>query len=228
MYPADLLIAFNKLFDISAGGSKRPVIFDIDKTYPQLRIFDRAFPAIRNEVLKLLTDKERIAAYRDIDQRRAFITADDRSGSSWKIFYLYAMGERPAANRIRSPLTSELLDQVPGVYQALFSILEAGKSIPAHEGRYRGYLRYHLALIVPDENPPYIRIKDEVHVWKEGQSILFDDSWNHEVINKATSDRVVLIVDVRRPMPFPLNLINIVVIKVIGLLYGKKTLEHYA
>jgi hypothetical protein len=35
------------------------------------------------------------------------------------------------------------------LYAAFFSILDAGKSAPAHDGPYCGYLRYHLGLIVP-------------------------------------------------------------------------------
>ena len=45
-------------------------------------------------------------------------------------------------------------------------------------------------------------------MWKEGESILFDDSWEHEVYNKSNDIRVVLIVDFLRPMPFHLHAIN--------------------
>ena len=47
-----------------------------------------------------------------------------------------------------------LVAGIPNLFQAFFSILEPGKSIPAHEGPYCGYLRYHLGLIVPEESPP--------------------------------------------------------------------------
>jgi aspartyl/asparaginyl beta-hydroxylase (cupin superfamily) len=35
------------------------------------------------------------------------------------------------------------------LFQAFFSILDGGKSIPRHAAPYRGYLRYHLGLKVP-------------------------------------------------------------------------------
>ena len=47
-----------------------------------------------------------------------------------------------------------------------------------------------------------MRVKDQLHTWEEGKSILFDDSWNHEVYNKSDDLRVVLLVDIFRPMPF--------------------------
>ncbi len=67
-------------------------------------------------------------------------------------------------------------------------------------GPYLGYLRYRLALKVPATDPPSIRIKDRIHTWTERGSVLFDDSWNHEVYNRSPDIRVVLIVDVMRPM----------------------------
>jgi len=58
-----------------------------------------------------------------------------------------------------------------------------------------------LGLQVPKSNTPKIRVKDNVYTWKEKESILFDDSWEHEVINNCNKERIVLIVDVLRPMP---------------------------
>jgi aspartate beta-hydroxylase/beta-hydroxylase len=119
-------------------------------------------------------------------------------------------------NQARCPRTSALLGQIPGLLQAFFSILDPGKSIPAHDGPYLGYLRYHLALLVPSVDPPSMRVKDQVHTWQEGRSILFDDSWNHQVYNTSPERRVVLIVDVVRPMAWPLHVINWLVTRVLA------------
>jgi aspartyl/asparaginyl beta-hydroxylase (cupin superfamily) len=97
---------------------------------------------------------------------------------------------------------------IPHLSQAFFSILDPGKNIPAHEAPTRSYLRYHLGLMVPETNPPSIRVVDEHYTWQEGESMLFDDSWDHEITNTASSPRAVLIVDFLRPMPAPLHLIN--------------------
>jgi aspartyl/asparaginyl beta-hydroxylase (cupin superfamily) len=61
---------------------------------------------------------------------------------------------------------------------------------------------------VPTNDPPTMRVKDQFHTWQAGQSILFDDSWNHEVVNRSDDIRVVFIVDVLRPMPFRLHAAN--------------------
>src|SRR4029453_17045489 len=91
--------------------------------------------------------------------------------------------------------------RVPNLIQAFFSILEPGKSIPEHEGPYRGYLRYHLGLRVPKDDPPKLVVNGRDYVWKEGEAVLFADSWPHSVVNHSAEIRAVLIVDIRRPLP---------------------------
>ena len=58
--------------------------------------------------------------------------------------------------------------------------------------------------------------------------MLFDDSWEHEVINRSPGDRVVLIVDVRRPMPLVFDSLNRFVIRIMRLVYGKQILKKLA
>jgi aspartyl/asparaginyl beta-hydroxylase (cupin superfamily) len=97
---------------------------------------------------------------------------------------------------------------VPNRIQAFFSILDPGKSVPQHEGPYFGYLRYHLGVRVPAQNPPELVVNSQRYVWKEGEAVLFDDSWPHSVNNQSKELRAVLIVDVRRPMPLIADLCN--------------------
>lgn len=223
-----LLVPLNTFFDLYTGGKKRPVFFDVDQTCAPLRTFDRNFAEIRDEVMKILPNKATLPRYHDLDAMQYNISAKGDPEKAWKVFYLYAMGEKPAENAALCPKTCELLDGIPGLFQAFFSILDAGKSIPAHEGPYRGYLRYHLGLVVPDEAPPSIRIKDQNYTWREGESILFDDSWNHEVTNVCPRDRVIMIVDVRRPMPFPFDPCNRIAQAVMRQVYGKEILKKLA
>jgi aspartyl/asparaginyl beta-hydroxylase (cupin superfamily) len=223
-----LLQGFNWLFDFYTGGKRRPVFFDIEKTRLELLELDRNFPTIHEELLGVLGNKQDIPRYHEVDRMEEYISNTVDTDKGWKVFFLNAMGEKPEANCAACPRTSALLDQVPGLMQAFFSILEAGKSIPAHHGPYRGYIRYHLGLVVPKNEPPTIRIRDQYYTWKEGESVLFDDSWEHEVYNKSDGDRVVLIVDIRRPMPLVLDSVNRFVEYVMRLVYGKQILKKLA
>ena len=223
-----LLIPVNKFYDLHVGGPRRPVFYDIAATRPELLELDRNYLVIREELLGILPDKRAIPRYHELDEMQYNISARVDPEKDWKIYPLDIMGVRPPAFCARCPRTTALLDRIPGLFEAFFSILEGGKSIPAHEGPYRGYLRYHLGLVVPEKDPPSIRLKDQVYTWKEGESVLFDDSWDHEVYNKAGSDRVVLIVDVRRPMPLPLAAVNRFVEAAMRLIYGKQVLKKLA
>ena len=223
-----LLIPINKFYDLHIGGLRRPVFFDIRATRPELQELDRNFPKIRDELLAILPEKRAIPRYHELDQMQYNISARVDPDKDWKIYPLNIMGVKPEAYSARCPQTMALLEGIPGLFEAFFSILEGGKSIPHHEGPYRGYLRYHLGLVVPEINPPSIRLKDQFYTWREGESVLFDDSWDHEVYNQCEGDRVVLIVDIRRPMPQPFDGVNRVVQRIMKAVYGKHILERLA
>jgi aspartyl/asparaginyl beta-hydroxylase (cupin superfamily) len=223
-----LLIPINKFYDLHIGGSRRPVFFDIAATRPELLDLDRNHHVIREELLGILPEKRAIPRYHELDEMQYNISARVAPEKDWKVYPLDIMGVRPPAFCSRCPRTTALLDGIPGLFEAFFSILEGGKSIPAHEGPYRGYLRYHLGLLVPEQDPPSIRIKDQHYTWREGESLLFDDSWEHEVFNHCPQDRVVLIVDIRRPMPFPFGATNRVAQAIMRQLYGKEVLKKLA
>jgi aspartate beta-hydroxylase/beta-hydroxylase len=88
--------------------------------------------------------------------------------------------------------------------------------VPEHEGPYLGYLRYHLGVRVPSQNPPKLIVNRQDYVWREGEAVLFDDSWPHSVVNSSDETRAVLIVDVRRPLPLVADLVNRLLIDVVG------------
>jgi aspartyl/asparaginyl beta-hydroxylase (cupin superfamily) len=223
-----LLIPLNRFYDWHIGGARRPIFFDIAQTRPELLELDRNFQVIRAELMEILPEKRAIPRYHELDQMQYNISARVDPDKDWKIYPLNIMGVKPAAFCARCPKTMALLEGIPGLFEAFFSILEGGKSIPAHEGPYRGYLRYHLGLLVPEKNPPSIRLKDQVYTWKEGESVLFDDSWEHEVYNQCAGDRVVLIVDIRRPMPQPFDAVNRLAQSVMKPIYGRSILKRLA
>jgi aspartyl/asparaginyl beta-hydroxylase (cupin superfamily) len=214
----------NLWFRETAGGDERPVLFDIDNTIPELRQVENAFSEIRSEFLAALEQVAVMPTFHELDPAQDYISAT--TPYDWRMFYLYAMGEVPEENAALCPRTIAVLKKIPNLFQASFSILDPGKSVPEHEGPYYGYLRYHLGIEVPTDNPPSIRIHDHVHTWKAGESILFDDSWNHEVINKSTERRVVLIVDVLRPMPRMQHLANRFFTLVARFFYGRTVLRR--
>jgi aspartyl/asparaginyl beta-hydroxylase (cupin superfamily) len=212
----------NPFYDLFTGGRKRPVFFDIDETYPSLRRLDHAWEEIREELEQLLLQQDKMPKYHELDPDLLNSSARYHRKSRWNVFMLYCYGSKPEHNRTLCPKTVALLDQIPYLNQAFFSILDAGKSIPAHTGPTRAYIRYHLGLRVPANNPPSIRVKDQHYTWREGESVLFDDSWEHEITNHADSVRAVLIVDVMRPFVRPVFALNLLIRKGAERLYGPR------
>jgi beta-hydroxylase len=53
--------------------------------------------------------------------------------------------------------------------------------------------------------------------WREGESLLFDDTYEHRVWNDTHATRVVLFLDVVRPCRFPGSLVNRAVISTAAL-----------
>ena len=122
---------------------------------------------------------------------------------------LVGYGRESEENCRRCPETTRVLRKIPGMKTAFFSILSPGKHIPSHKGPYNGVLRYHLGLIIPEPKEKCrIRVHNEIRHWSEGDSLIFDDTYNHEVWNDTSGHRVVLFVDFVRPIKFPFNLLN--------------------
>lgn len=120
--------------------------------------------------------------------------------SNWKLAMIFGYGKPIDEVKSSFPVTLSILTKLPEVQNAAFSLLKAGGLIPPHYGSTASILRYHLALIVPDGGKHSWLTVDGVDVpWKEGQGILFDDTFEHSARNGAEDDRVVLIVDIFRP-----------------------------
>ena len=169
---------------------------------------------IRDEMAALLGDHDALPNFQDISKDQIEITDDDR----WKTFFLYGYGFEARLGVELCPRTAALMREIPGMTTAMFSILSPHKHILDHRGPYKGVLRYHLGLIVPEDAPSCrIRVGDDVRHWEEGKSMIFDDTFNHEVWNDTDETRVVLFVDVLRPLPFPYSAINSLIVKLIGL-----------
>jgi ornithine lipid ester-linked acyl 2-hydroxylase len=175
---------------------------------------ERNWLTIREELERVLEDHEGLPNFQDISKDQIEITDDDR----WKTFFLYGYGFKSKLGVEMCPRTAALMEQIPGMRTAMFSILSPGKHILDHRGPYKGVLRYHLGLIVPAEKEACrIRVGDDFRHWEEGKSMVFDDTFNHEVWNDTEQTRVVLFVDVLRPLPFPESLINRLIVKAIGI-----------
>ena len=121
----------------------------------------------------------------------------------WRSFFLHGYGYAIDENLARCPVTARVVAGIPGLNSAFFSILAPGTHIPAHRGVTKGLITCHLGLIVPRDCDVRMRVADRVVRWAEGETLVFDDTYDHEVWNDTSGTRVVLLVQFRRPLRQP-------------------------
>jgi ornithine lipid ester-linked acyl 2-hydroxylase len=183
------------------------------ETFDWVPGLEAEWKTIRVELDDVLSYRDELPNFQDISIDQASITDDD----GWKTYFFFAYGFRSEANCARCPQTAALLDAIPGLTTAFFSILAPGKKIPEHRGPWRGVLRYHLALKVPEPaDATGISVGGQTAHWEEGRSLLFDDGFEHHAWNDTDGVRVVLFVDVIRPLRSPVAQLNQALIWAIG------------
>lgn len=181
-----------------------PPIYDT-RTFPWAAELEADWRKIRAELDAVMVYRDQMPSFQDILKEVVTIQADN----DWKTFFLAGIGMDCGENARRCPETMRLLGRIPGMTTAFFSILSPHKHIPAHRGAYNGLLRFHLGLLVPEPREKVrIRIGNEYRNWTEGQALIFDDTYNHEVWNDTDGFRVVLFVDFIRPLRRPWHWFN--------------------
>ena len=119
----------------------------------------------------------------------------------WQTFNLIIFNQEVPENASRCPKTVEALKRVPGMQSCLFSIMGPGAYVPPHSDPGKGVIRYHLGLKVPkDRDKCFICVDGIKYHWKEGEGVLFDDVFEHWVQNDTDETRVILFVDILRPL----------------------------
>ena len=173
--------------------------------FPWTRDIEAGWREIRAELERVLTRKDELPGFHELATDVATISQD----RGWKTFLLAGYGFRSDANIALCPNTWRICQKIPGLITVMFSIFEPNKHLPPHRGPYNGVLRLHLGLIVPEPRELLgIRVENSVYRWKEGEAVVFDDAYEHEAWNRTRHTRVVLFVDFRKPLRFPANVLN--------------------
>ncbi len=204
-------------------------IYDYHHDYPGLAELEAGFADVRRECEQLLAIRHKMI---DVESLAGKYTSGGIHARSWKAFMLKSH-RFIEPNCKLAPRTAELLRGVRGVYTAFFSIREGNQTIPPHWGYWKGFLRYHLAVIVPNDNIDHscrLRVnpspqdnakhdlslidRGESYYWREGRGVMFDDTFLHDAHNHSNQVRVVLWLDVRRKLPAHLNAVNTMLLEI--------------
>lgn len=96
------------------------------------------------------------------------------------------------------PRTYAILQEIPELITAEFSIIEPNTQIKEHEGYSKQIMRTHLGLKIPSGDLA-LKCDNEIKKWEQGKTLSFNDGYLHEAWNNSQEDRWVLMIDT--PIP---------------------------
>jgi aspartyl/asparaginyl beta-hydroxylase (cupin superfamily) len=180
-------------------GLRNPPILSTEECYaefPPAQEIEANYEAIRKEYDAY--DKHKASCIRESNPGFT-IEMTKTPGKCWRMILLKKLGKCTEEARLHFPTAYACL-QDNQIHNAFFSILDPGVQIPGHIGYYKGYLRYHMGVVIPESSDggPYIVCGGQKYHWKEGEGVMFDDMNYHYVRNPTDQTRVVMYIDVYR------------------------------
>ena len=189
------LIGDKKFFD--------PYIFPVAKE------LEDNFTIIKQETEEILKRYNDLTPFQLISPAQTYISNDDK----WRLFFFKAANINFKKNQKLAPKTMEIINKLKEIISTYISVLGPHKMLNPHEGPWSGVLRMHLGLIIPDENKCMLINGGEKYYWKEGKTVLFDDTYEHVAVNGTDKLRAILFIDIMRPLPQPWKFINWAILK---------------
>ncbi len=189
-----LLAPLNALMYLFSRTPGQPFI-DQQREFPELQLLNDHWQIIRDEAMALADDGQIRAAdgYTDMGFNSFFRTG-------WKRFYLTWYGKDVPSAIEKCPQTLALIRQIPGIKAAMFASLPPGATLQRHRDPYAGSLRYHLGLVTPNSSDCFIEVDGQHYHWKDGEAVMFDETYIHHAANRTDHQRVVLFCDIERPL----------------------------
>ena len=188
-----LMAPYNALMYLFSAVPNRPYV-EISG-FPELAPLAENWQTIRREAQQLL-DSGRIrsaATYNDLGFNSFFKTG-------WKRFYVKWYDEPLPSAKSLCPRTAELVESIPGINAAMFALLPPRTKLGAHRDPFAGSLRYHLGLVTPNSDLCRIVVDGEPYVWRDGEPVMFDETFIHIAENRSDVTRIILFCDIERPL----------------------------
>jgi beta-hydroxylase len=82
----------------------------------------------------------------------------------------------------------------------MFAELPPGGKLNRHRDPYAGSVRCHMGLVTPNDDACYIDVDGQRHSWRDGQGVVFDETYIHEAHNNTEHNRIILFCDIERPV----------------------------
>ena len=197
----DIVLFFtNKIFVLTSKVPIKPFYRDIFILNEALVIWNN-FEIFRNEVRDIYKNFNTI-------KNDMYFQHIVETEPEWTRLYLSWFNKTDPVGKRLCPKSSEIINSMPNIKMAMFSVLKPGAKVLPHTGPYRGCIRLHMGLITPNSADCFINVDGKSYSWKDGEVILLDDSYLHYVENNTDEYRVILLCDILRPMNFIGNMMN--------------------
>ena len=185
-----------------------PPILSSEQYFPEAPEFVSKWQEIRDEAVALTGDIDQVPRFHEIMSEQYELSAHGEK--EWRMFVLRAYGLDLNKNMKLCPVLAELVRANPKIKSASLSFLAPGKHVPTHTGPFRGITRFYMGLQVPlnEKGEPGVTltIDDQAFKLGSGDSLLWDDTYPHSVINDTDQWRIALLMDIyRENMPGPLR-----------------------
>lgn len=167
--------------------------------FPELKALRDNWKTIRSEAAAL-HEQSHIKASDRLDD----IGFNSFFKTGWKRFYLKWYGDELPSAQALCPETVAILQKIPSVKAAMFAMLGPDSRLVRHRDPYAGSLRYHLGLITPNSDQCFINVDGQTYAWRDGEDVLFDETYIHYAENTTNQNRIILFCDIERPMSNPL------------------------
>jgi beta-hydroxylase len=192
---SSLLAPYNALMYLFSAVPSRPLLSE--REFPELAALSANWQVMREEALKLQDEGYIRTALNNND-----IGFNSIFKRGWKRFYVKWYDKPLASAEALCPKTVELLRQIPAVKGAMFALLGPRSNLNPHRDPFAGSMRYHLGLVTPNADTCFISVDGERYFWKDGEAVLFDETYIHYVENNTDETRIILLCDIERPLRF--------------------------
>jgi ornithine lipid ester-linked acyl 2-hydroxylase len=138
-----------------------------------------------------------LSELKQLDDKHYFPWREEFSREDSELFALYLHGIKIEENCRLCPQTTHLMERIPDLVTAGFSVLAPGTHTVFSTKFIADRLHCHLGLVTPDQCG--IQIEESCQTWHEGKCLIFDNAVNHQMWNWSDSPRVVLLIDFKAP-----------------------------
>jgi beta-hydroxylase len=186
---------FNVLMYLASKVPRTPVLHAED--FPELAPLRDGWRIVRDEAVPLFEGD-------DPRSERVDLVFHSLLKGGWRRFHLKCYGDFLPSAKSKCPRTTELLGSIPSIRAAAFTVLPPGCEVPRHRDPLAGSLRYHLGLATPNSDRCRIWVDGQPHAWRDGEVLVFDETYVHWARNDTDTARIILFCDIERPLRTPL------------------------